>query len=176
MLLNSWAMPPAKRPKLSSFWAWRSALDDLGAGIAGHPPGREPAHQQLVVRQQQAQLQVLPAGITEERRKAGQKDVAVVRMHELGEGPLPQLGYLMPDQFTEGAVGLEQAAFRAEHHEPDRRLVEEVEVAVAGLLQILLRAAQLVVLQLQLDLVDLQFLDQPLRVLLRRRRRHLFAQ
>jgi len=84
-------------------------------------------------------------------------------VEERGERPADQQGALTSQEAGAGEVGLDDRPAGVEADEAGRREIVELEVAVLQRFRLLPRIDQLIVLHLQFDLVDLQFVDEPLQ-------------
>ena len=92
------------------------------------------------------------------------KDAAGALGDEEPEPPPHQPGALQFEQARPGEIRLADIAFPAEGKVADRREVIELGVALQSRLQFRPRPLELLVLHLQLDLVHLQLVDEPLCV------------
>ena len=95
----------------------------------------------------------------------GVEDVLVFRENEVRQGVLNQRLSFHPEQFGGGEVGFQDHPLLVQGHVADRGQVIEVEVAFPRGFQFRLRPAQFLILHLQLDLVNPQFMEHLLHLL-----------
>ena len=82
---------------------------------------------------------------------------------ETPETPTPQPRTIHPQQARAGQINLMDRPVTSEGHVAHGGKIVELRVALQPRLHLRPRLAQLLVLHLQLDLVDLQFVEEPLR-------------
>jgi hypothetical protein len=90
------------------------------------------------------------------------KALRLVELHQADERSADDVLAVATEQSRGRQVQLLHDAQRVEGAVGDRRKVVQVGVAIARLLELALRLAQLAVLHFQLDLVNLEIVQQPL--------------
>ena len=143
---------------------FRRALGVLREG------GREMHPDRSHVDLQQAQLAGLRVAADQQPLARLIKNVLVRRQDEAGNRPLDQRAAAHSEQVGGAEIDLPDHSRLAEGEIADRSQLVQVEVARAAGAQFRLRPPQLLVLQLQLDLMDPEFMQHLLHLLERKPR------